>query len=154
MNKYMKMAIDLAIKNVDQGGTPYGSVIVKNDEILGAGVNTLHIHPDISGHAELIAIREAQEKLNTVDLSGCTVYASGHPCPMCFGAIVLSGIKEIVYFNSPEDAAEVGMPLTSNIYEYLKGNKDAIELHISKVTLDPNQINPMSYWNETKSKRK
>lgn len=146
MCNFMNEAIDLAIKNIDEGGTPYGSVLVKDNEVISSGVNTLHLNPDISGHAELNAIRDAQKILGRTDLSDCIIYASGHPCPMCFGAIVLSGIKEIIYYNSPKDAADAGMPLTYNIYEYLKGNKEAINLKVSKAELEENQLNPMLYW--------
>jgi guanine deaminase len=146
MSVFLKRAVDLAIENVNHGGTPYGAVIVKDNKIIGEGVNTLHTHPDISGHAEMIAIRQAQELLGRVDLSDCVVYASGHPCPMCFGAITLSNIHKVVYANTPEEAAEVGMPLTSAIYEYLKGNKDAINLDITRDPIQEGEINPMRYW--------
>ena len=152
MNKYLERAIELAIKNVDNGGTPYGAVVVKDDEVLGEGVNTLHIQPDISGHAEMIAIRQAQTRLGRIDISDCVVYASGHPCPMCFGAITLSNIRKVVYANTPEEAAEVGMPLTFAIYNYLKGDKDAIELDIERNQIQEGDVDPMKYWFEHKQK--
>ena len=152
MNKFLERAIELAIKNVDNGGTPYGAVVVKGDEIVGEGVNTIHIQPDISGHAELIAIRQAQTLLGRIDLSDCVVYASGHPCPMCFGAITLSNIHKVVYANTPEEAAEVGMPLTLAIYNYLKGDKDAIELDIERDTIQNGESDPMKYWFKTHQK--
>lgn len=146
MSKFLDIAIELALKNVEEGGGPYGSVVVKDNEIIGQGVNTLHKHPDISGHAELLAIREAQAHLNSVDLSDCVIYASGHPCPMCFGSILLSGIKKIVYANSLEDAEEAGMPLSKNIYEYLSGNKEAIELEIEHVPITDKKKDPIIVW--------
>lgn len=150
MNKFLERAIELAIKNVDNGGTPYGAVVVKDDEIVGEGVNTLHIQPDISGHAELIAIRQAQTLLGRIDLSDCVVYASGHPCPMCFGAITLSNIHKIVFANTPEEAAQVGMPLTVAIYKYLKGDSTAIELDIERERIQEGKLDPMTYWFEYK----
>ena len=146
MNKFLERAIELAIKNVDNGGTPYGAVVVQDNKIVGEGVNTLHIQPDISGHTELIAIRQAQALLGKVDLSDCVVYASGHPCPMCFGAITLSNIHKVVYTNTPEEAAAVGMPLTAAIYKYLKGETKAIDLDIERDPIQKGNLDPMTYW--------
>lgn len=143
MSDFLQIAIDLAINNVKEGGTPYGSVVVLNDKIIGRGVNTMHLSPDISGHAELVAIRQAQKLLNRIDLSDCVVYASGHPCPMCLGSIALSGIKRVVYANSVEDASNAGMSLTKNIYKYLAGNKEAIVLDMIHTPINDESNNPM-----------
>lgn len=146
MSKFLDLAIDLALENVAEGGTPYGAVVVKDDEVIGKGVNTMHRKPDIAGHAELVAIREAQKKLGRIDLSDCTVYASGHPCPMCLGSIALSGIKKVVYANSVIDAANAQMPLTQNIYNYLKGDHQAIELEITHEPITDDSRNPMKAY--------
>lgn len=146
MSEFLDRAIELAIKNVDDGGTPYGAVVVRNNQIIGEGVNTMHQNPDISGHAEMIAIREAQQLLGKIDLSDCVVYASGHPCPMCFGAITLSNIRKIVYANTPEEAAEAGMPLTAQIYKYLKGNHNAIDLDLKREKIEDGNPDPMKVW--------
>lgn len=146
MSHFLERAVELAIKNVEEGGTPYGAVVVKDNEIIGEGVNTMHEHPDISGHAEMIAIREAQKTLSRVDLSDCVVYASGHPCPMCFGAITLSSIPEVIYVNTPEEAAEAGMPLTAAIYKYLKGDHSAIAFTIKRVKATDPKEDPMKQW--------
>lgn len=148
MSEFLNRAIELAIENVDNGGTPYGAVIVKDNKIIGEGVNTMHIDPDISGHAEMIAIRQAQELLGRVDLSDCIVYASGHPCPMCFGAITLSSIPEVFYMNTPEEAAEAGMPLTAAIYKYLKGEHGAIGFSMKRQEAHDDEQDPMKYWVE------
>lgn len=151
MSKFLDLAIKLALENVAEGGTPYGSVIVKDGEVIGEGVNTMHIKPDIAGHAELVAIRQAQGKLGRIDLSDCTVYASGHPCPMCLGSIALSGIKKVIYANSVEDAADANMPRTQHIYQYLKGNHEAIELEMIHQPIHDDSNNPMiAYVNKQK----
>ena len=80
----------------------------------------MHKQYDISGHAELIAVRKAQEKLQTHDLSGFTMYASGEPCPMCFTSMVYSGIEDVYYSASLEDAAEVGLGISQKLYNDLK----------------------------------
>lgn len=152
MSKFLQRAIDLAIENVNEGGTPYGAVIVKDGEIIGEGANTIHVYPDISGHAEMIAIRQAQKHLGRVDLSDCVVYASGHPCPMCFGAITMSNIHKVVFYNTLEEAAEAGMPLSVAIYRYLKGDEDAIELSFEREPIQEGHVDPMKYWVEHKDK--
>lgn len=143
MNQYLKQAIDLAIENVNEGGTPFGAVLVRNNEVVGTGVNTGHLVKDVSGHAELIAIRNAQTLLDTDDLSDCIMYASGHPCPMCFGAIGFVGIKEVYYSNTLDEAANVGLGLSKNIYQYLAGDLTAIPMDINNVAIDDDSINPM-----------
>lgn len=95
---FMKEAIALANENVKKGGEPFGAVIVKNGEIIGTGVNETTFTNDPTAHAELLAIRKAAKKLNSPDLEGCEVYASGEPCPMCLSAIYWANIKS-VYFS-------------------------------------------------------
>jgi len=73
MNQWMERAVELALQNIAQGGQPFGAVLVKGEEIIGEGVNELHLRPDSTGHAELLALRRAQEKLGSIDLRG-TVY--------------------------------------------------------------------------------
>lgn len=148
MNKYLKKAIDLALENIKEGGTPYGAVVVLNDEIIGEGANTIHINPDISGHAELIAIKQAQKKLNRIDLSDCIVYASGHPCPMCLGAIAMSKIPKVIYANSLEEAASVGMGDSQTIYDYLKGNTNTLNLEIVHEPIMDDTKNPMIMYSK------
>src|SRR5690625_6870776 len=93
----MKRAVELSIQNVREGGGPFGAVLVKEDTIISEGVNELHKTYDVSGHAEMIAIRKAQSALQTHDLSEYTMYASGEPCPMCLTTMYLSGIKRGYY---------------------------------------------------------
>ncbi len=153
MSKFIDIAINLALENIEEGGSPYGSVVVRDGEIVGSGVNTTHISPDVSGHAELIAIREAQKNLGRIDLSDCTIYASGHPCPMCFGAIMMSGIKKLVYANSLEEASEAsGSTISIDIYEYLKGKRDAIGLEIKHIPIKNDEFNPMKVLTKNKER--
>lgn len=154
MSKFIDIAINLALENIEEGGSPYGSVVVKDGEIVGRGVNTIHLSPDVSGHAELLAIREAQKNLARIDLSDCTIYASGHPCPMCFGAIALSGIKKLVYANSLEEAAEAsGNTKSLDIYEYLKGKQESLELEVEHIPINNEAFNPMKVWGKKKEEK-
>lgn len=105
---WMQKAIELSIQNVDNGGGPFGAVIVKNNELIAEGVNQVTKCNDPTMHAEVVAIREACKKLNTFDLSGCTIYTSCEPCPMCLGAIYWARISEMYFANTKQDADSIG----------------------------------------------
>ena len=110
-------------KDTDGGeGGPFGAVIVdKNGEIISKANNKVIINNDPTAHAEVMAIRQACEKLNTYDLSNCKLYTSCEPCPMCLSAIIWANIKEVYYACTKKDAANIGFR-DDAIYEYLKGN--------------------------------
>lgn len=136
MNELDKIAMDKAIEeskanhsNHYKNGGPFGATIVKDGKIISTGHNTVIETKDATAHAEINAIREASKKLNTHDLSGCILYTSAEPCPMCLSAIIWSNIKEVYYANTKEDAGDIGFR-DDIIYEYLKGNnKSLIHLH-------------------------
>lgn len=109
MNKYMQMADEMAMQNVltDHGG-PFGAVIVKDGVVVGIGNNHVVKNNDPTAHAEVMAIRNACETLGTFDLTGCTLYTSCYPCPMCFSAIIWANITTVYYGNTKEDAADIG----------------------------------------------
>ena len=107
--KFLRMAIDLARDNAGHGGRPFGAVLVKDGAVIATGVNRILSTNDPTAHAELSAIREASAKLGSPRLDGCTVYASGQPCPMCLAAIHLTGIREVVYAYSNSDAQPFGL---------------------------------------------
>ncbi len=119
MNKYMKIADELARENViTNNGGPFGAVIVKNGEIVGKGNNHVVANNDPTAHAEIMAIRDACKNLNTFDLTGCEIYTSCYPCPMCLSAIIWSNIKKVYYGNTKEDAENIGFR-DNHIYKYL-----------------------------------
>ncbi|WP_445115050.1 nucleoside deaminase [Acinetobacter sp. WZC-1] len=111
---YIQQAIQLAEQNVQSGGRPFGAVIVKNDAVISRGVNQILQTNDPTAHAELQAVREACHVLQSISLKGCTVYASGQPCPMCLAAMRMTGIERIVYAYSNQDAEPFGLS-TENI---------------------------------------
>lgn len=148
MNEYMERAVELALLNVADGGEPFGAVLVKDEKIVSEGVNELHKTYDISGHAELIAIRKAQRNLKAHDLSGYVMYASGEPCPMCFTAMYFSGIKEVYYCNSIDDAQQVGLDLSGEIYEDLQKQKEDRQLIMRQIKLEKGLDDPMIKWKE------
>lgn len=118
---FMQMAIDLSIENVDNGGGPFGAVIVKDGQVVATGANRVVPNNDPTAHAEISAIRAACTRLNTFQLDGCTIYSSCEPCPMCLSAIYWSGIKRLCYGNTKTDAANINFD-DSFIYDQLDLN--------------------------------
>lgn len=105
--KYMQMAIDLAVENVKNGGGPFGAVIVKDGKVLATGVNRVTTNNDPTAHAEVTAIRNACSKLSTFDLEGSTIYSSCEPCPMCLGAIYWAHISHLYCGGTKDDAEAI-----------------------------------------------
>ena len=105
--EFMRQAIRLANESVERGGGPFGAVIVKDGEIVAGSSNSVTIDNDPTAHAEVNTIREACRKLRTFDLSGCTIYTSCEPCPMCLGAIYWARIGKIFYGNTRKDARDI-----------------------------------------------
>lgn len=106
--KMMREAIRLADESVRNGGGPFGAVVVKDGEIVSGRSNSVTIDNDCTAHAEVNAIREACRKLATFDLSGCDIYTSCEPCPMCLGAIYWAHLDRIFYANNRKDAGRIG----------------------------------------------
>ena len=104
---FMRQAIELAVENVNNGGGPFGAVIVKDGVVVATGVNRVVPNNDPTAHAEVNAIRAACVKLGTFDLSGCVIYTSCEPCPMCLGAIYWAHLDKIYYGATQFDAAAV-----------------------------------------------
>jgi len=105
---FMERAIQLSVESVQNGGGPFGAVIVKNGEIIAEAANKVTQSNDPTAHAEIVAIRLAAKKLNSFDLSGCTIYTSCEPCPMCLGAIYWAHIDKTFFANNKTDAKNIG----------------------------------------------
>ena len=131
MNKYMEFANELSKQNLlTNNGGPFGAVVVKNGVIVGTGNNHVLANNDPTAHAEVMAIRNACENLNTYDLTDCELYTSCYPCPQCLSAIIWANIKKVYYGNTKEDAADIGFR-DDMIYKYLEdpeNHKDVLEL--------------------------
>jgi tRNA(Arg) A34 adenosine deaminase TadA len=106
-NNFMLRAVELSINSANSTGGPFGCVIVKDDKIIGEGSNKVTFSNDPTAHAEIVAIREACKKLNTFNLSGCDLYASCEPCPMCLSAIYWAHVDNIYYANTRNDAKNI-----------------------------------------------
>lgn len=116
--KFMQLAIDLSIDNVANGGGPFGAVIVRDGEVIATGTNRVTDSCDPTAHAEVSAIRAACAKVGNFKLTGCTVYSSCEPCPMCLSALYWAGVERIFYGNTKEDAKAINFD-DSFIYEQI-----------------------------------
>lgn len=127
MNKYMEEANKLAKNNlITNDGGPFGACIVKEGVIIGKGSNNVLKNNDPTAHAEIMAIRDACSNINSYDLSGCELYTSCYPCPMCLSAIIWSNIKTVYYGNNKEDAANIGFR-DDFIYDFINNLVDGNE---------------------------
>lgn len=104
----MRRAIALSVESVKNGGGPFGAVIARGGEIVAEASNRVTVDHDPTAHAEVNAIRKAASLLKTFDLSGCEIYTSCEPCPMCLGAIYWAHLDKIYYANDRKDAAAIG----------------------------------------------
>ena len=142
--QYMLKAIKQAQKSVEKGGGPFGAVIVKDGKIVAEGSNGVTLKNDPTAHAEVTVIRKACKKLKTFDLSGCVIYSSCEPCPMCLSAIYWARIDKIYFGCTKNDAKEIGFD-DSFIYEQisLKPEKRSIP---SKEFLREDALSAFKMW--------
>ena len=133
--KFMRKAIALSIENIDNGGGPFGAVIVKEGKIISSGVNRVTTNTDPTAHAEITAIRKASKKLGTFDLSGCEMYSSCEPCPMCLGAIYWAHLDKLYYGNTKIDAKNIGFD-DSFIYDEIDLKPESRKLKSTQLLSD------------------
>ena len=123
-NPFMKEAIAEALEGIYNGhGGPFGCVIVKDGEIVGRGHNRVLSIIDSTAHGEISAIRDAEKVLGTHDLSGCELYTTGEPCPMCLNAILWANIEKVYYGCTISDNAGIGF--RDEIFDQLSGGREA-----------------------------
>jgi tRNA(Arg) A34 adenosine deaminase TadA len=113
---FMKRAIEMSLENVKKRGGPFGAVITRKGKILAESCNLVTALNDPTAHAEINVIRAAAQKLGTFDLSGCVIYSSCEPCPMCLGAIYWARIDKVFFASTTSDARSIGFD-DSLIYE-------------------------------------
>ncbi len=142
--RFIEMASELAEKNVDNGGGPFGAVIVRDNEIIATGVNTVILTNDPTAHAEINAIRNACQIERNFNLYGCIVYSSCEPCPMCLSALYWAGVSRIYYGNTQDDAAQINF---SDQFIYRELEKSKSERKIPCVHIPNNQsIKAFEKW--------
>lgn len=118
-------------------GGPFGAVIVKDGQVIAISSNHVLANNDPTAHAEIMAIRQACQKLGTFDLTGCELYATGYPCPMCLGAIIWANIKKIYVSGMPIDCAKIGFR-DEFIYDFIQnGLNDDKVLAIENLDNEP-----------------
>ena len=147
---FMRQAIELAVDNVKCGGGPFGAVIVRDGKVVATGVNRVTANNDPTAHAEVSAIRAACTKLGTFDLSGCVIYTSCEPCPMCLGAIYWAHIDKIYYGANQHDAAAVDFD-DSFIYRELELKPADRNKPVENILHDE-ALAPFSLWREKEDK--
>jgi len=127
MNKYMELAIQEARMGISKNdGGPFGCVIVKDGKVIGQGHNEVVFQNDATCHGEMMALRKAMKEMKSFDLSGCDLYTTGEPCPMCMGAILWANISHVYYGCNIKDTEEIGFR-DKVFYEFDK-NKMVTEL--------------------------
>jgi tRNA(Arg) A34 adenosine deaminase TadA len=149
-NKFMLRAIELSISSAEDTGGPFGCVIVKDDKIIAEGSNKVTFSNDPTAHAEIVAIREACKQLNTFNLSGCDLYASCEPCPMCLSAIYWSHVDNIFYANTREDAKKINFDDSLIYSEISKKNEDR-KIPIKQMLRDE-ALKAFEIWNKKTDK--
>jgi guanine deaminase len=115
---WLRRALQLAEESVDAGGRPFGSIVVRDGEVVGEGTNRVVQTGDPTWHAELAAIRAAASQLGRPELSDCELYSSGEPCPMCFSACYLAGVTSVYHCLTVSEAASFGFP-SAALYQEL-----------------------------------
>jgi tRNA(Arg) A34 adenosine deaminase TadA len=124
-NPYMTEAIREALEGITHAhGGPFGCVIVKDDEIIGRGHNMVLADKDSTAHGEITAIRNAEKALDSYDLSGCELYTTGEPCPMCLYAILWANIDKVYYGCTIEDNAAIGF--RDEAFDELSGGRERL----------------------------
>ena len=149
-SKFMKKAIRLAEASVAKGGGPFGAVIVKDGVVVAQGHNCVTLHNDPTAHAEVTVIRKACKKIGSFDLSGCEIYTSCEPCPMCLAAIYWARIGKIYYGCTKDDAKDIGFD-DSFIYDQidLKPEERAIPtIHL----MHKEALSAFRLWDENENK--
>ncbi len=149
-NKFMKRAIELSENSANSIGGPFGSVIVKDEKIIAEGSNRVTSTNDPTAHAEIVAIREACRKLNTFNLSGCDIYTSCEPCPMCLSAIYWSHINTIYFANTREDAKKINFDDSMIYSEFSKKIEDR-KIPIKQMLRDE-ALKAFEIWDKKKDK--
>ncbi|QIL80653.1 nucleoside deaminase [Diaphorobacter sp. HDW4A] len=128
----MRQAVQLAHENRERGGRPFGAVLVRGSEVIATGINEIVQSHDPSTHAEMQAIRTATRAQKNPSLAGCSIYASGHPCPMCLAALVMTGVESVFFAFDNDDAAPYQLS-SEGTYQRLRLNLTPPPLPITRV---------------------
>ena len=150
--EFMKRAIKLSLESVNKNGGPFGCIIVKDNKIVAEGFNKVTSSNDPTAHGEIVAIREACKNLNTFTLTGCELYSSCEPCPMCLSAIYWARIGKIYYANTRDDAKKIDFD-DSLIYSEFNKNINERKIPMVQIMRDE-ALKAFELWNGKKDKVK
>ena len=148
----MKRAIELSIESVNNGGGPFGCVLVKNEKIVSEGSNKVTSTNDPTAHGEIVAIREGCKKINNFSLKGFELYSTCEPCPMCLSAIYWARIDKIYYANTRKDAQKIDFD-DSLIYSEFKKDIDKRKIPMIQMMRDE-ALQDFKLWDKKKDKVK
>lgn len=146
----MTRALEIAAQNIYIKGGPFGAIIVKDGEVIAEGVNLVPVLNDPTAHAEVQAIRQACNKLNTFNLSGCELYTSCEPCPMCFSAIYWAHIDKVYFAANHIDAQKVGFD-DAFIYDEIKLDYDQRKIPFIEMAHELKVV-PFEKWDQLEDK--
>ena len=147
---YLRQAVEIAKQNIEKGGGPFGAIIVKDNEVVAQCGNSVTNDNDPTAHAEVNCIRSACKKLNTFDLSGCVIYSSCEPCPMCLSAIYWARLDRLVYAATRQDAAGAGFD-DEFIYKEIPLANSQRSLECNHFSLEDG-CDPFEIWNSKSDK--
>ncbi len=149
--KYINQAIEQAQENVKSGrGGPFAAIVVRNGEVIAIGANSVTSTNDPTAHAEINAIREACQKLNTFQLDDCEIYSSCEPCPMCLGAIYWARFRRVYYAATQDEAAAAGF---DDSFIYREIETPPLIRSIPFIHVDAKDATlPFQIWNEIENK--
>lgn len=147
---YLRQAVEIAKQNIEKGGGPFGAIIVKDNEVVALCGNSVTNDNDPTAHAEVNCIRSACKKLNTFDLSGCVIYSSCEPCPMCLSAIYWARLDRLVYAATRQDAAGAGFD-DEFIYKEIPLANSQRSLECNHFSLEEG-CDPFEIWNSKSDK--
>ncbi|NHC15735.1 nucleoside deaminase [Motilibacter deserti] len=142
--EFLDAAVTLAVRNVADGGGPFGALVVSDGHVIAEGVNRVTRDNDPTAHAEVVAIRRACQQAGTYRLSGMTLYASCEPCPMCLAACLWARLDRVVYAADRHDAAGGGFS-DLEFYELFTGNRDDSPTQVVSLAL-PRRTEPFEAW--------
>ena len=145
-NEWLRECVELATRNVAEGGGPFGALVVKDGEIVATGVNQVTPTLDPTAHAEVVAIRRACQALNTFKLDGCVLVSSCEPCPMCLASSLWARVDRIVYAADRHDAAKAGFDDRA-FYDLFDKPRDTWHVPVAQLS-DVDGFGPFAAWLE------
>ncbi len=148
--RWLSRAIELATRNVSNGGGPFGAVIVRDGELLAEGQNRVTANLDPTAHAEVMAIRAACQAIGDFSLAGATLYTSCEPCPLCLAASLWARLDRVVFTADRDDAARGGFD-DREFYELFARDRSTWQMPIDAVRL-PNAPEPFDAWLELEAR--